>query len=266
MTEAASIIRNIDINSSLASSQDVSLAVAKREKLVSVVTINGEAPLTLNIKADVEEDGDLTLLVINRNNAAVTLNENTRQKYFSKAVIAHAELNNADTNLETEYELLEEGSELNALSVSLSAVKKIFHQNTIHKAGNTTAHINNYGVVMAHGLTDMVVKNTIEKGSHGSSTHQTSRLLTYDRTAIGKILPILYIYDNDVAASHAATLGQPDEEQLYYLQSRGLARSEALKLITTGYLLPITKIIDNPEIDELLKQEIEEKVSQGCLM
>lgn len=266
MTEAAKLIRNIDIDSSLAESQDISITVKRREQLTGIVTINGDKPLQLNLSIDVNEDGDLTLLVINRNNASVSLNEYCAQKHSSKAVIAHAELNGADTTLETDYQLLEEGCELTALSVSLSGVKKVFHQNTTHKAGNTTAHINNYGVVMAHGLTDLVVKNTIEKGSHGSSTHQTSRLLTYDKTAVGKILPILYIYDNDVAASHAATLGQPDEEQLYYLQSRGLARSEALRLITTGYLLPITKIIDNPELDELLKQEIEEKVSQGCLM
>ena len=112
----------------------------------------------------------------------------------------------------------------------------------------------------------MVVKNTIVKGANGSSTHQTSRLLTYDKTSVGKILPVLYIYDNDVAASHAASLGQPDSDQLYYLQSRGLSYGEALKLIIIGYLLPITTVISDEQLGNTLKEEIEMKVGEACSM
>ena len=75
-----------------------------------------------------------------------------------------------------------------------------------------------------------------------------------------EVLPVLLIDENEVKASHATTLGQPDENQLYYLQTRGLSRSQALGLLTLGYLLPISELFDNEEIKEKLKNEIEKKV------
>ena len=75
-----------------------------------------------------------------------------------------------------------------------------------------------------------------------------------------RFLPVLLIDENEVKASHATTLGQPDENQLYYLQTRGLSRSQALGLLTLGYLLPISELFDNEEIKEKLKNEIEKKV------
>jgi Fe-S cluster assembly protein SufD len=50
------------------------------------------------------------------------------------------------------------------------------------------------------------------------------------------------------------------------LQSRGLSRSESLKLITLGYLLPIIEVIDDDNIKERLSLEISKKVSESCLM
>ena len=47
---------------------------------------------------------------------------------------------------------------------------------------------------------------------------------------------------------------------MYYLQTKGLSRSQALGLLTLGYLLPISELFDNEEIKEKLKNEIEKKV------
>ena len=73
------------------------------------------------------------------------------------------------------------------------------------------------------------------------------------------------IDENDVEASHATTIGQMDENQMYYLQSRGLSEDEAIRLVTIGYLLPIARISDDPKLQEALAQEIETKVNEVCL-
>ena len=72
--------------------------------------------------------------------------------------------------------------------------------------------------------------------------------------------PLLLIDENDVKASHATTLGQPDENQLYYLQTRGLSRKQALGLLTVGYIMPITELFEDETINQKLKNEIEMKV------
>ena len=58
-----------------------------------------------------------------------------------------------------------------------------------------------------------------------------------------EVVPILYIDENDVKASHAMTLGQPDADQLYYLQTRGLNLEQALGLMSIGYFLPVIEQI-----------------------
>lgn len=75
-----------------------------------------------------------------------------------------------------------------------------------------------------------------------------------------EVVPVLLIDENDVKASHATTLGQPDENQLYYLQTRGLSRKQALGLLTVGYIMPITELFEQEAIRNALKDEIEMKV------
>ena len=123
----------------------------------------------------------------------------------------------------------------------------------------------NYSIVLQGGRYRMEATGKIEKGARGAKSHQTSRALTFDAQQTATILPKLLIDENDVEASHATTIGQMDENQMYYLQSRGLSEDEAIRLVTIGYLLPIARISDDPKLQEALAQEIETKVNEVCL-
>ena len=254
--------KKITVNSDSGSLCRLDLEVENRSNAKVIIFLEGKKSLKLELKVKVGDDCRITFLTVNHNEADVEFNEKFDIMADSSVIIAHAELTAFQATYNSDYQLLKQGSELKVQTASLSSSRKVFNQDTFHMSGNTTAHINNYGVVMANGYTDMVVRNTIVQGSHNASTHQTSRLLTYDKTSVGKILPVLYIYDNEVEASHAASLGQPDEEQVYYLQSRGLSHQEAIGLIVKGYLLPVTQIIDDEDLNALLSEEIERKVNQ----
>ncbi|MFA5693040.1 MAG: SufD family Fe-S cluster assembly protein, partial [Acholeplasmataceae bacterium] len=56
----------------------------------------------------------------------------------------------------------------------------------------------------------------------------------------------------DIKAGHAATVGKMEEEELYYLMSRGLSKKDAEKLIINGLLEPVISQID----DELIKENV----------
>ena len=259
-------VRETVIDTSVESDRKIVLEAEPFSRTVMVFTITGERKGKIEVEFHALHDSNVTVLTINHCNAEITFSEKYDIEENSSVLVAHAQLNRDNVTLNSEYNLLGPEANVKVQTVSLTSSRKLFNQKCNHISGLTRAEVNNYGVVLSNGYCDIVVENTINKGAHGSKTFQTSRLLTNDKTATGKILPVLYIYDNEVEASHAATLGQPDDEQLYYLRSRGLSHSDALKLIIIGYLLPITKIIDNEEINRLLQEEIEMKVSEECTM
>jgi len=243
---------------------DLHFNVVRRSTGNVTVILEGQKHLEVTMEVTVQEDANVRFMIINHVDNSVALKEHFSLARNSEVLEAHCELEKHDVIIGSNYDLNEEGARLKVQTASLSGGHKVFMQKTFHHKGNTEAHVNNYGVVWANGHCELIVENTIDKGSHNASTHQTSRLLTYDKTAKGRILPILYIYDNEVQASHAASLGQPDDEQVYYLQSRGLTRPEAVQLIVKGYLLPITTVMGDDELEKVLTEEIEQKVQRAC--
>ena len=78
--------------------------------------------------------------------------------------------------------------------------------------------------------------------------------------ARGDANPILLIEEYEVTAGHAASVGQIDEEQLYYLMSRGIHRKEAMRLAIRGFLGPVIEAIPLNSVREELIENIERKL------
>ncbi|PZG13809.1 hypothetical protein C1I98_39705, partial [Spongiactinospora gelatinilytica] len=57
--------------------------------------------------------------------------------------------------------------------------------------------------------------------------------------AKGSVNPLLIIDENDVQAGHAASVGQYDEEALYYLLSRGLVEADAKQILINNFMEPV---------------------------
>ena len=102
---------------------------------------------------------------------------------------------------------------------------------------------------------------TIVRGAKRAKSHQTSRALSFEEGQRSTILPELLIDENDVEASHAMSIGSVDDEQLYYMMSRGLTVSQCTSLLSAGYLLPVVDVIDNEEVSNALRSELERKLS-----
>ena len=79
--------------------------------------------------------------------------------------------------------------------------------------------------------------------------------------ARGDANPILLIDEYDVKAGHAAGVGKIDEEQLYYLMSRGLTRRAAEILIIYGFLMPFIDDIRSEVIKSEFVKVIERKIN-----
>jgi Fe-S cluster assembly scaffold protein SufB len=105
-----------------------------------------------------------------------------------------------------------------------------------HKIGKTRGHVLIRGIAKNGARVAITGKIKIDKDAQGVDDFLDMRVLLLDDKSQATAEPQLEIEANDVKASHAAAVGQIDEEQLFYLESRGLKRSIAESLIVEGFL------------------------------
>jgi Fe-S cluster assembly protein SufD len=98
------------------------------------------------------------------------------------------------------------------------------------------------------------------EGAQKTDAYQQNRNLVLSRTARADSIPNLEIGANDVRCTHGATISQVEEEHLFYLQARGIERSEAQKLIVEGFFRPVIDRIPVAEIQDFLEGAIARKV------
>lgn len=132
--------------------------------------------------------------------------------------------------------------------------------NIYHNHPETFGRIDNYGVCKDQSKLTFSGISHILKGSHKSKSHQNAKIVVFDSECVAKAKPILKIDENDIEASHAASVGKVSDEHIFYLTSRGLNKEEAKMLITLGYLKPILKGFDK-SIQEDINTLIERRLS-----
>ena len=101
----------------------------------------------------------------------------------------------------------------------------------------------------------------MEPAAVQSEAYLADHVLLLSENARADSIPGLEIKAADVKASHAASVGQVDEEQLFYLESRGLAPAEARSLIVVGFLRSLMERAPLPFVQEILDPLLETKVS-----
>lgn len=108
--------------------------------------------------------------------------------------------------------------------------------NVIHKHSKTfsTQQING---VVAKGA-KAVFNGLIHIPFHcaGCTGHQQHHAVLLDSNAVVEATPALEIYNDDVECSHGSSVGALDEQQLFYLYSRGISEKEAKKILINGFL------------------------------
>lgn len=144
--------------------------------------------------------------------------------------------------LTVEAQLIGEGASLDLLGIIVGKNHRQFqlHTNIYHKAPKTRSRVHIRGVLRDHASFENVGLIHIKKGAKQADGFFTAKVLLFDE-AKGRSIPSLEIDENEVKAGHAVTTGQVDKNILFYLQSRGLDRKDAEKLIVGGFFEPIVK-------------------------
>lgn len=130
-----------------------------------------------------------------------------------------------------------------------------------HVGAHTTSQLDFRTIVTDEGYSvfDGMIK--IDHDSSDTTTRLEEHSIHLTPTARSDSIPGLKIDTNKVAsAGHASTSGQVDEEQLFYMRSRGIHPDDAIRMIVTGFLEPALEAIPVEEIRETLAAAIEEKI------
>lgn len=175
---------------------------------------------------------------------------------------ALGEMNDGNTVFENWTKCIGDGSSSDAKMVTVGRGEQ--RQNFMVRIDQIGQHSD--GQIFAHGV--MKDKATgifngigkIEQGGKKSNAEQTSRILMLSEKARGDANPILLIDEDDVTAGHAASVGQVDDLQLYYLMSRGISRDEAERLIVRGFLEPVVANLPIEGVKQALEGVIERKI------
>lgn len=105
-----------------------------------------------------------------------------------------------------------------------------------HVAPDTTSNLLFKGVVSDHARSVYTGLIKVDAGARGTNAFQTNRNIKLSEHAWAESVPNLMIENNDVHCSHASAVGPIDEEQRFYLESRGVPTPVAERLIVAGFL------------------------------
>ena len=104
----------------------------------------------------------------------------------------------------------------------------------------------------------------IKENASKSNSYLSGRSILLDKDAKSDAIPGLEIFTNDVKATHSASVAQIDEEQIFYLGTRCLSRSEAERTIVEGFLEPLSRKMST-QIRAWIAYLIESKWEQRVL-
>lgn len=131
-----------------------------------------------------------------------------------------------------------------------------------HVAPDTTSNLLYKGVVAGSARSIYTGLIRVRPDARGTNAFQTNRNLKLSDDAWAESVPNLEIENNDVKCSHASTVGPVDEEQRFYLESRGVPTDEAERLIVAGFLGEVLANIPVPSAAPALKLAIANKLAR----
>lgn len=157
-----------------------------------------------------------------------------------------------------EVKFTEEGSEafVDGLYMLNGTQHADTHSIIDHTVPNCTSHQNYKGVLNEKSRAVFNGKVFVRENAHGTDAQQSNKNLLLSNDARVDTKPQLEIFNDDVKCSHGATVGQLEEEELFYLLTRGLPEPLARNLLTYGFA---EEIINKIEV-ELIKKELDEAV------
>jgi len=158
------------------------------------------------------------------------------------------------------------GADVKMYSLTVAEENQEFDQRTFqtHNAGNAVSDLLYKNALLDNARTIFSGLIKVAEGAQQTDAYQTNRNLLLDPTAEANALPGLEILANDVKCSHGATTGNVDEDELFYMMSRGISKRVAMQLMVFGFFEEVIEKVESDELAEnlriLIRNKFESKI------
>jgi len=131
-----------------------------------------------------------------------------------------------------------------------------------HRFAHADSHQLHKCVINGHAHSVFNGKIFVRQGAQKIDSFQENRNLLLSRKGLVNTKPQLEIFADDVVCTHGATVGQLEDDQVFYLKSRGLGEEQARELLTYAFALETIENITVDSVQELLVDEVHEYTSR----
>ena len=152
-------------------------------------------------------------------------------------------------------------------TISIAFASKDQYQDTgakmIHLGKNTTSTIISKSICRAGGVVNYRGLVSCGKEATGAKSHIECDTLILDNVSKSDTIPTNIGKNNDMYIEHEATVSKVNEDQLFYLMSRGLTEEEATEMIIMGFIEPFSKELPMEyavELNRLIKLEMKDAI------
>jgi Fe-S cluster assembly protein SufD len=166
--------------------------------------------------------------------------------------------------LRADADLVGQGGEAVLVAGYLGTGDQLHDLRTIqdHHAPRTSSRLLCMGAVADTARSAYVGLTRVRNGAHGADAYQTNHNLVLSEGAHADSVPNLDIQENDVRCSHASTVGPVDEDQLYYLETRGISPENAERLIVLGFFRDLAARAPVPAVGRYFEESCKKVLAE----
>jgi len=134
------------------------------------------------------------------------------------------------------------------------------HSRVDHAVPNCISDEKYKGVLKGKSTAVFNGKIIVHKDAQKTNAYQRNQNILLSEEATVNTKPQLEIFADDVKCTHGATIGQLDEEAMFYLRARGIGEAEARRLLLNAFADEIAERIKIPQLVEILEEQISQKL------
>ncbi|MGH2906482.1 MAG: SufB/SufD family protein, partial [Solirubrobacterales bacterium] len=133
----------------------------------------------------------------------------------------------------------------------------------LHESGDTTGDTVWKGAATGESKASYEGLIEIREGCQNSHTYLQTHSLMLSKHAKVDAIPSLIVKTDDVSASHGGTVGEVDEDQVFYMRTRGINREDAIRILVEGFFEPVITLFEDEHLEALVRERISGKLAEA---
>lgn len=215
-------------------------------------------------KVHVEKNAKVTLIQLQNFKDTTTHIHSTVTLIGEEGEMHYKTIDLGAETLATDYSVYLEGREaksyVDTIYLGDGQRKLDLSYNVYHKGIRTISKILTHGALLDEARKIFRGNLNFLRGAKKSAGSETEYVILLDKRVKADSIPALLCDEDDVQGEHAASAGQINEEQLFYLMSRGLSELEAKKLIIHASFAPVIDELPTTVLKERIENELNRRL------